>query len=214
MLDLSAFTTRDECLRLAAAGCPRVYTDISMEALSDGTLTQARLLFMSMVSRARGLHEGIVRELANDNPHAVLPLERAWVELITIMLYTLRSPTYVSALLSEPGEKNAPKRKSFEAMFHAVREDAEQLRLVYGELSEYSHFGLLAIYNVHSIGDEGNGTVEWTDVPRWRDEIHFKVACAQTAELAEACHYALRGMGELVRPTSDEDSVGDFEAEA
>lgn len=213
MLDLSGFTTREECLRRATAGCPSVYTAIAREALSDGTLTQARLLFMAMVSRARGLHEGIVRELSNDNPHAVLPLKRAWAELIAIMLYTLRKPAYIFVLLSDPKDRDAPKRKSFEAIFHAVREDAEQMRLVYGELSEYSHFGLLAIYNVHSIAVEDDRTTVWTDVPRWRDERHFKAACAQAAELAEACEHALRSMGDLVRPVADKDVVGSFDVE-
>lgn len=36
-------------------------------------------------------------------------------------------------------------------MFRAVREDASQLKLVYRELSDYTHFGNLAVWNAHSI---------------------------------------------------------------
>ncbi len=44
------------------------------------------MLFGSFVSRMRGLHEWVTREIVNNNPHAVLPLIRAWVETITIGL--------------------------------------------------------------------------------------------------------------------------------
>lgn len=160
-------------------------------------LTMKFMLFGSFVSRMRGLHEGVIREIVNNNPHAVLPLLRAWVETITIGLYVLRNPRYAEYLLEGPGGNRAAK-KSFQAMFHAVRDDAGQLEPVYRQLSDYSHFGSLAVWNAHSPNDQDDEHVTWTDVPRWRDERHFQIACAQAAELAVAGLQTLDALGSLL----------------
>ncbi|PPF44835.1 hypothetical protein C5B85_08825 [Pseudoclavibacter sp. AY1F1] len=161
------------------------------------TLTAEFMLFGSFVSRMRGLHEGVTREIVNNNPHAVLPLIRAWVETITIGLYVLRNPGYAKFLMEGPGDSR-PAKKSFQAMFHAVRDDAGQLEPVYRQLSEYSHFGPLAIWNAHSLDDQDERRVTWTDAPRWRDEQHFQIACAQAAELAAAGLRTLDALGPLL----------------
>ncbi|MFU8841833.1 MAG: hypothetical protein ACNA8R_14115 [Nitriliruptoraceae bacterium] len=197
-LDLAGYQTREKALTLAARGCPSEYTEVAKKHMTGQTdLTLSFMLFGSFVSRMRGLHEGIVREIVANNPHAVLPLTRAWVETITIGLYVLSHPSYADYLLHGPG-KNRPGRKSFEAMFHAVREEASQLKLVYGQLSDYSHFASLAVWNAHSIDDEDEGTVSWTDAPRWRDERHFQIACAQAHELAVAGPHTLERLGDLL----------------
>jgi hypothetical protein len=85
-------------------------------------------------------------------------------------------------------------------MFHAVREDASQLKHVYRQLSDYSHFASLAVWNAHSIDDERERTVSWTDAPRWRDDKHRQVACAQAYELAVAGLDVLDRLGELLIP--------------
>jgi len=211
LLDLSEYQTREEALARAARGCPTEYTDVAKKHMGDQSdISLGFMLFGSFVSRMRGLHEGIVREIAASNPHAVLPLTRAWVETVTIGLYVLRSPAYVDHLLHGPGE-NRPGRKSFEAMFHAVKEDASQLKLVYRDLSDYSHFASLAVWNAHSIEDEDQRTVSWTDAPRWRDEKHFQVACAQAHELGVAGLHTLDRLGELLIPNAAavESGVGD-----
>jgi hypothetical protein len=155
------------------------------------------LLFGSVVSRMRGLHEGVVREIAADNPHAVLPLTRAWVEIITITMYVLRNPGYVEFLLHGPG-KGRPGKKSFEAMFHAVKVDASQLKLVYRELSDFSHFGTLGVWNAHSIEDKEQRIMTWSDAARWKDDDHFRIACALAHELAVAGLQYLDELGSLL----------------
>jgi len=197
-LDLSGYRSRDLALDLAAHGCPAQYTAIAKKYMSSTTqVTDGFLLFGSVVSRMRGLHEGVVREIAADNPHAVHPLTRAWVEIITITMYVLRNPRYGEFLLRGYGD-GRPGKKSFEAMFHAVREDASQLKLVYGELSEFSHFGPLGVWNVHAIEDKEQRIMTWTDVPRWRNDDHFRVACAQAHELAVAGLHFLDELGQLL----------------
>ncbi|HEX3783684.1 MAG TPA: hypothetical protein VHX38_28810 [Pseudonocardiaceae bacterium] len=202
LLDLSKFEDPQEAMALAAYGCPKSYTEVAMKHMMDrNDLTTDFMLFGSFVSRMRGLHEGVIREIDASNSHAVLPLIRAWVETIAIALYVLRKPSYADYLLYGPGN-NRPAHKTFTAMFHAVREDASQLKLVYGELSDYSHFGSLAVWNAHSIDDEEQRTVSWTDTPRWRDEKHFQVACAWAHELSQAGLDALDRLGELLIPTA------------
>lgn len=202
LLDLSDYLSREGALELAAYGCPRAYTQIAKKHLESAKYaTEGSLLFSSVVSRMRGLHEGIVREIMANNPHAVLPLIRAWVEVITITMYLLRNPRYIDFVLHGPGD-GRPRKKSFEAMFHAVKDDAEQLRVVYGQLSDYSHFGLLGVWNAHSIEDDEQGIVSWTDAPRWRDENHFRIACAHAHELAVAGQHYLDELGGLLVPAS------------
>ncbi len=187
MLDLTRITTRDEALAMAAAGCPTEYTGIAKEVLgTDVALTPGSLLYMSMISRVRGLHEAVVRELAEDNPHAVLPLCRAWVELLTIINYCIKKPAYIDVLVSPLVGPRAGARKKFGAMFHALRDQFAGLEQVYRQLSEYSHFGPSAVWNAHSIDDEAQRTTVWSDAPRFRDDKHFMIACAQAEELAEA----------------------------
>ena len=198
LLDLSSYQSRDQALELATHGCPTQYTAIAKEHMASVTqVTQGFLLFGSVVSRMRGLHEGVVREIMADNPHAVLPLTRSWVEIITITMYLLRNPGYAEFLLHGPGE-GRPGKKSFEAMFHAVKDDAPGLKLVYRQLLDFSHFGKLGVWNAHTVEDEKQRIVTWTDVPRWKDDRHFRIACAQAHELAVAGLQCLDELGRLL----------------
>jgi hypothetical protein len=198
LLDLSGYESRDRALELAAHGCPALYTEIARKHMASTTdVSEGFLLFGSVVSRMRGLHEGVVREIAADNPHAALLLTRAWVEIITITMYLLRHPGYVEFLLHGPGD-GRPGKKSFEAMFHAVKDDASQLKLVYRVLSDYSHFGTVGVWNAHAIEDEEQRILTWTDAPRWRNDDDFRITCAQANELAVAGLHYLDELGRLL----------------
>ena len=117
LLDLSRYADREQALVLAVHGCPTAYTEVAKKhMMGHEDLTMAFMLFGSFVSRMRGLHEGVVRELMNDNPHAVLPLIRVWVETLTTGLYTLRNPGYVEQLLHGPG-KNRPHGRALRQCF-------------------------------------------------------------------------------------------------
>jgi len=104
LLDLAAYGGDwDVAIALAAQECPRGYTDVAKKhMMGRRSIGTGFLLFGSFVSRMRGLHEGVIRELRSSNPHAVLPLIRAWVETITIGLYLLRNPNYAEYLLNGP----------------------------------------------------------------------------------------------------------------
>ena len=104
-LDLTDYEDPQRAIELASEGCPQAYTQIARTALEAmSSLTTGGMAYMAFVSRMRGLHEGAVREIAANNPHAALPLIRAWAEVITIGLYVLRHPEYVEFLLHGPGD--------------------------------------------------------------------------------------------------------------
>lgn len=205
LLDLADFGERERALELAAHGCPSRYTEIASSALASapGLDPETLILFGAFAARMRGLHEGVVREITANNPHAAFPLLRAWLEVITIALYLSRNPTYQRVLLEGPGD-GRPGPKSFASMFHAVRDDAEQLKLVYKELSDYSHFGQLGVWGAHSIEDPDARSFVVTDVPRWRSEEHFQIACAQAHELAHIGQDALLQVGALLFVRTDD----------
>lgn len=202
MLDLTRFADQDAALALAANGCPTAYTKIAKKHMGP-LLTEGFLLFGSFVSRMRGLQEGIVRELAANNPHAVLPLLRAWVEVNTIGLYVARNPGYAELVLYGPGP-GRPARKSFSSLFHAVKDDVAQLSLVYKDLSDYAHFGTLGVWNAYVVENEEDRHITWTDVPRWKTEKEFQIACAQTHELSILGLDVLDRLGGVLLPRQEQ----------
>jgi hypothetical protein len=179
LLDLSGFIDPDEAFRRASAGVTD-YTEIARAALSDASSMQvAHMAFMAFVARARGLHEAIVREIRQENPHAVFPLLRSMAELATIMLYTNQTPSYIDTVVGiGPGKFQ---RKSFQAMFDALRGQAPGLKAVYAHLSDYSHMGHAGVANAMTPTDDESQFVEWTDRPHWRSANDFRVACALRA---------------------------------
>lgn len=156
------------------------------------------MLFMSFVSRTRGLHEGALREVIAGNPHSALPLLRAWSEVVALAIYVGKNPSYAGSLMNEP-QSGGPGRKSFQAIFAGIKDEAPNMKAVYQELSDYSHFGSLGVWNAHRLIDD-EGRTDWTDAPRWRDEHHFKTACAQAHEIAVAGQHYLDRLGSVLMP--------------
>lgn len=67
--DLTDYQAREDALALAAHGCPSEYTEVAKRHMKGQTdLSLRYMLFGSFVSRTRGLHEGIVREIVANNP--------------------------------------------------------------------------------------------------------------------------------------------------
>lgn len=196
MLDLERYATREEWIQYAAGACPDGYRKVASKFLINGApFTSAHFLFQAFVSRGRGLHEGSLREIVFDNPHGSLPLNRAFVELIGTLLYCLKHPFYIDVLMQNGPEK-ARGRKSFEAILDAVKNEAPGMKHIYKNLSEYSHFRELAIYNVQTPSDDGSSGTSWTDNPHWRSESHFRIACSQLAELHTAFLLILEDFGD------------------
>jgi hypothetical protein len=205
LIDLTNFTDPDESLRRAAAGVYE-YSAIAGHYLEKATdITIAHTVFMGFVARARGLHEGVIREMQHTNPHAVRPLMRGMLELATQILYCTIKPDYVDHLAG--AEHARRKSKQFEAMFHAIRHIAPGMRAGYRDLSDMTHFGPNGIYNTMWVMDEEDHSTGWTDWPHWRSEREFYVSCAQIEELAELIQAALRDFGDKILSVIDPDKV-------
>jgi hypothetical protein len=133
----------------------------------------------------------VLQALKSDNPHAALPLLRAFTELVAVLYYCLNKPSYVDRL-SKIGPEAKRGTTPFKDMFDAISNELSGMKNVYADLSEYTHFRELAVYNVHTIEDEPGRGIFWTDVPRWKSEDEFRIACAQLCELSEAVRHGLR----------------------
>ncbi len=201
-LDLQGYQDREIALGRASGDCPEDYTELARESLGiRQPVTPETLVFMAMLSRARGLHEGVLQALKSDNPHAALPLLRAFTELVAVLYYCLNKPEYVSRL-SRTGPGSERGYSKFSQMFDDISNVLPGMKAVYSELSKFTHFEELAIYNVHTIEDETGRGIFWTDVPRWKSEDEFRIACAQLCELSEAVRYGLRRFAAEILPNS------------
>jgi hypothetical protein len=196
-----------EWIQHATGALPDGYRDIGSKYLiKDNSITSAHFLFQAFISRGRGLHEGALRGIECDNPHGTFPLIRTYVELVGTLLYCVKNATYIDVLMQTGPHKDRGK-KSFEAMLDAIKIEAPGMKAIYKNLSEYSHFRELAIYNVQTPNSDATENFTWTDKPHWRAESDFKIACAQLAELQEALLLVLDEFGEKYLVNFSEDRI-------
>ena len=184
LLDVNRFSSREDWLNFAQGDLPKAYTNLASARFAIGApKSSAHILYQSFVSKGRGLHEGSYREIVANNPHGVFPLNRAFLELVSLLLYSIRNPYYID-VLTGAGPNRSRAKKKFQAIFDAIKDEAPGMKDAYKELSDYSHFGALAVYNVHvPEGEEILRRTSWTDAPRWSSEDDFRIACSQLSEL-------------------------------
>jgi len=183
-LDLEQFSDLEDAIDQLANS--RVYDEVLKAALGRShRYTLLTIFAQSACTRFRGLHEGIVRELAASNPHAVFPLNRAFAETILTVAYAHDHPDYVERIMKRRGEQPKQlKRLHVKALIDHITPDAPGFIHVYDELCEITHFGSVALWQPHVL--EGERTVQWRSEPRWRDQRESLVACAQLKELSGA----------------------------
>jgi len=183
-LDLEQFSDLEDAIDQLANS--RVYDEVLKAALGRShPYTLLTIFAQSACTRFRGLHEGIVRELAASNPHAVFPLNRAFAETILTVAYAHDHPDYVERIMKRRGEQPKQlKRLQVKALIDHITPDAPGFVHVYDELCEITHFGSVALWQPHVLGDER--TLQWRSEPRWKDERESLVACAQLKEMSGA----------------------------
>jgi hypothetical protein len=200
MLNLDQFDSPSKAK--VAIKAQRVFDREAHSALNEAVgLTILTMFVMSAVVRARGLYEGIVREIQHDNPHAVFPLMRQFAETVAMAFYVADHPEYADVITERERDKPAGtrRRKTIQALIgHVEKVYAPQFGDVYAELSEVAHFGTVAMWIAHRLEGESGGT-SWSSIPRWRDDRQLYVACAQLLELREAMSGAIRQLGEAVQ---------------
>lgn len=148
-----------------------------------------QLVLQAMLVRMNGLHQGIHRELANDNPFGVWPLMRAFFELEVAMLYVSRYPALITAFATRHSDKSGDdiSLPSMQKMLHKIRDEIPAGRDAYRQFCDMAHTGSLATwsaFNVKSHDLDGTLTLEWSSQPRFRDGQAL-IAAAQLKQLSE-----------------------------
>jgi len=198
MVDLTQFSSREDALEKIK---PRSrYVEMASDAVlpipTDMGMNVSWLFWLSAIARAQGLHSAIAREAQETNPHAVIPLIRTFAETVVLVMYVNDFPDYIDTLTVDASElpKGGPKRRSIQALINHASQHATQIKDVYRQLSEGTHFGALAMWTSHIPEEDGEGgrKVSWSSEPRWRDDEQALIACALTLELAEAMEATLR----------------------
>lgn len=202
MLDLGRWNSVEEAVA-ELTNQSRAFEDLLFPYLdlnqreAGGALTMFSLFVMSTASRVRGLHEAIVREIKNENPHAVFPLMRALLETAALAFYVSEHPRYVMAVAEHPKERSqgTPKRMSPQGLVDYMDREGHtsQLATVYRNLCEITHFGTAGMWAAYTMDGEDTRGFSWTSAPRFRDNTAL-VACGQLEELATLM---LRGMDHL-----------------
>lgn len=173
------------------------YLELNMKA-ANGAITLYLMFVMSAATRARGLHESIVREIAVGNPHSVFPLMRSLLETAALCFYTAEHPSYVQAIAQHPREAppGTPRRKSPQGLIDYMDRNGHtgQLDMVYRELCEITHFGTVAMWAAYTTTDDDERGFTWSSAPRFRDET-ATVACAQLDELTTLMERSIRQLG-------------------
>ena len=208
LVDLQQFADLNDALQRIALHKP--FDDLANQILSSfidrgGEWNDSLVFFCSAVSRARALHESIVREIEATNPHATMTMLRQFAETVAMTFYVSDHPKYVEVLMTRPSEakKGAPSRKSPQALVNYMdAKHTDQFAVVYKELCEMAHFGTIALWSSHRIRDNDDGTVgwSWSSAPAWHSENEALVCCAQLLELSDGMNSALIALGKaLVR---------------
>jgi hypothetical protein len=184
MLDLDQFQDLNDAIEQLTDS--RVYENVVKAALERPHRYSLLTVFaLSACTRLRGLHEGIVRELAASNPHSVFPLNRAFAETVLTLAYVYDHPDYVERITERRGDQPKElKRLPIKTLIDHIAPDAPGFTHVYDELCEITHFGAVALWQPHAI--DGDRTVQWRSEPRWRTDRESLIACAQLKEMSGA----------------------------
>lgn len=154
----------------------------------SGEIRMNQLVLLGILVRMNGLHQGTLRELENDNPHAVWPLMRAYFELEVAMLYISRHPQYLTSLAERPSGDNvgALALPKMATMLRNVKDVIPAGAQAYSELSDITHPGVLATWSGHAVSpnDDGSLLLQWSSQPRFRPE-QLPIAAAQLEELIQ-----------------------------
>ena len=176
LVDLEQFTSPEQAMTVIERD--QGFDGALKQALAEviGTMSGLTLLLafcLSAITRARGLYEGVVREVRSANPPAVFVLMRQLAETVAVVRYVADHPSYAIAHMRpekewKPGE---PRRKSIQTLVnHMDKKYASQFKHVYASLSELTHFGSTAVWSAHSVVDDEQHKTVWSSHPRWRDD--------------------------------------------
>jgi len=194
LVDTSWFTTLEAALKLLTPGAR--YDELALRhfvPVPEGEPSIERLVLQSLLVRIHGLHRGIWRGLADDNPWEVWPLMRAMFELEVTMLFVSRRPEYFDALSAGPSatRRDHPALPKMTKMLNQVRDAIPAGVAAYAELSDVTHVGVKATWMARQVRPVDDGLIlTWNSRPTFRPE-QVPIAAAQLRELVDGCAFAL-----------------------
>ena len=182
-LELEEFATGPLWLEAINRGVPDAYVYLEHKYLGNAeALEPEHMVFMSLLSRARGVHEAIVKAIELQNPHGTFPLIRVFMEIACILRYANERSDFVKILFNSDGTRGGiPK---FVIILDSVETTLPYSKDIYFQLSEYTHFKGIGIFNNFNITVTQNlPQLLWTSKPRFRSDKDFRTACALTKRI-------------------------------
>jgi len=194
-LAIEEFETDSRWLEAIKQCLPDAYVEIEKKYLNEAqVLEPEHIVFMSFLSRARGVHEAIVNEIEFQNPHGTFPLIRVFTEIACTLFYAIQKNDFVGTLFGSDGTRSGiPK---FVVILDSVETSLPHSRAIYTQLSEYTHFKGIGIFNNFNMAiSHDKPQLLWTSRPRFRSDKDFKTACALTKYLFRFTEIALEQYG-------------------
>lgn len=145
---------------------------------------------LSSVSRARGLSDAILREIVNDDQHAVFALLRPLLEVGGLLTYVREKNAYAMVLAASPETPEGRGRVSWQAIWNVAAKTYPGIKRVYEEACDVNHFGSSAFWMSWRIVDETTHFTHFFLGPGWREDRYKKLAAAQLVEFLELVHDA------------------------
>jgi hypothetical protein len=181
-----------------------MYNDLAPQYFSNSTEEPGipQLVLQAMLVRMNGLHQGIHRELAINNPFGVWPLMRAFFELEVAMLYVTRNPHLITAFAGNQskGDQDDISLPSMQKMLHKVQDTIPTGRDAYRQFCDMAHTGALATWSAFNVTSRDIGGVlelEWSSQPRFRDGQAL-IAAAQLKQLSESTIFIFKELASQI----------------
>lgn len=197
-LNLDNYSSPDEAIEKVEELLNEPFLEISKKFPFDRFESNHQVLFRFFLSRFFGVHGGIARELKHSNPHSVFPLLRVYFETLVSLIYSIKNPAYIDALVEfDPNPKNPI--LIAEELFRRLEDESKTLRLIYHDLSRVTHPKADAVFSVFPPLrelDDGRKIMSWSLHPFWRDDNDFMGSCAAIVEMAETAIIYLEEFGQ------------------
>lgn len=191
-LDIEALGTLDEALERAdemGTHYARIAENI-IGQFESFALTPPSMAWLSLVARFQGLHDGIGREIRAENPHAVYPLLRSFIETVAMIIYLADHPDYVMTL-HQPRQERTGRRVTARTLVDYATPRMPGIDPIYKQLSQVTHFDTIAYTLPFKVTDMTERNMDWQSHPTWKKDRDALVACGWIIELAEASHHLL-----------------------
>ncbi|HET6311485.1 MAG TPA: hypothetical protein VFH00_10850 [Candidatus Nitrosotalea sp.] len=190
-VDLSQFASVEDAIEKARASFAGFVPLAKRIMAEDQKRLQLPAIFMlSAIARGTGLCLGVVEAVKAENPHVAFPLLRSYADVVMVVLYVRIRPAYLVTVMKGPRNlpPGTPGRKGSQAMINAVGKVAPGFKAAWGELSDITHFGSLAIWNSWQLkeGPTKLGSVNFATYPRWKNPSDPLLACGWLIELSGA----------------------------